>query len=201
MAWTTELKIAPGDEASDWCVLGGPYKTVALAKRCARTHFTGLERVTVTPEYRVLDGNGTVRHYSKGLRGGWRINWMMSQYEIDRRDAARFGPIGLASIRRQAIAQGLKDPTVLASEMKWGLWSSEAAALAVLQQPGLTPEELHEAFREEFSEWSFAPGYSQAERTHPSLCEHTYLSADEKEYDLMFIEVVRACAMTEARAT
>lgn len=191
MEWITELAdvTAPGE----WIHLGGPYKTEALAKRCARSHFIN-ELSTVTPIYRVVDGKGVERHRTDGLRGGWRLNWQVSKEERNTRDAARFGWIAIAAVKRQAAAAGASDPTLLHEEMKYGLWSIESAALAVLNRPEITPEEFHQAWCDSRPGWTEGPTIDHRRLTHPSLCDFGFLGEEEREYDLMFIEVVKACA-------
>lgn len=191
MEWITELAdvTAPGE----WLHLGGPYKTEALAKRCARNHFVN-ELSTVTPTYRVVDANGVERHRTHGLRGGWRLDWRVSQAERNARDAVRFGCIAITAVKRQAAAVGAADPTLPQEDFKYGAWSCVSAAQVVLDNRKITPEEFHQVWCDSRPGWKEGPTFDAKAQTHPSLCDFGFLSEEEREYDLMFIEVVKACA-------
>jgi hypothetical protein len=206
MRWITEARTS----IEDWDTIGGPYKTLPLAKRCARQRLAAAqEEKQETPRFRIRAYDGgpieaaPVTLESAGLQGGWRIIWEPTADAQRQLLARRLMPVLMQTLRDLAAHQGDGDPFAQATGLKWGLWSVEAAAAQVLADPELTPEALHRRWVASMEEkgWQAGPVVDLQEKTHPSLVAHQYLSADEQTCDVVFVSTVRRTAeLLEAAA-
>lgn len=206
MRWITEARTT----TEDWDTIGGPYKTLPLAKRCARQRLArDLEEKREAPSFRIraYDGglvdDAPVMLESAGLQGGWRIIWEPTAEQRRHQLALRLMPMAIQALRDLAAHHGDSDPFAQATGLKWGLWSVETAAVQVLADPELTAEALHRHWVESMEQqgWRAGQDVDFQEKTHPSLVAHQYLTTDEQVYDVVFVSTVRRTAeLLEAAA-
>jgi hypothetical protein len=203
MRWTTRVELQSGE----WELIGGPYKTLPLAKRCARQHLQDcLDAQEPGPAQRrhprfqirrfVEDAERDVELESAGLQGGWRIIWEPTVAARRSLLARRLAKVAFQALKDLAAHNGDSDPFATATGIKWGLWSTETAAELVLADPGLDANGLHQSWVEAMTArgWSEATAVDVAQRTHPSLVDSQYLTTDEQMYDVVFVSTVRRSA-------
>ncbi|MEB3169235.1 MAG: hypothetical protein VKK97_10965 [Synechococcaceae cyanobacterium] len=196
MRWITEEQAPSGE----WELIGGPYKTLPLAKRCARQRLQIiLEEKQPLAKFRISTTDGAsssgnvVVLESAGLQGGWRLIWEPTAVARRRDLARRRAPMGEKALRDLAQHHGDSNPFAQATGLKWGFWSLEEAADQVLASPTLTPEQLHAGWvgQMEAQGWSAGPELDVEAKEHPSLVAHQYLTSDEQVYDVVFVSAVR----------
>lgn len=78
---------------------------------------------------------------------------------------------------------------------EWQRNSTVAGVNAVMEEPEITPEQLHAKWVETRSAdgWVYAPLKNVDKKEHPCLVDYHKLDVNQKQKDYMFHAVVRAC--------
>ncbi len=96
----------------------------------------------------------------------------------------------------RALCSTFGDESQLAWEVcpAWQKTSAIKGVEAFLQNPGMTPEETHEAWLETKTRdgWTYGPIKDATKKTHPSCLPFNELPIQEKTKDVLFVAVCKA---------
>jgi hypothetical protein len=90
---------------------------------------------------------------------------------------------------------GDKTQVLWADAPEWQKISTVMGVNAVLDNPDITPEQLHAKWVETRAEygWVYAPLKNVERKEHPCMVDYSKLDVNQKQKDWMFHAVVRAC--------